>query len=295
LTDRAVAPCSCLCDNGGCTEEDEDRSFGPCAREPRKTLLQWSYGTSFGGGPPGPDEPLATDRPDFTEASTTVGLGVVQIESGYTYVFNRDGGLGSRTHSFPEILARIGVFAEWIEFRVFWNFIDETVPEGNVLTHQSGPGDLQLAFKIGLTPQEGLLPEMALTPQMFVPSGEHGLSGDEVLPGLNWLYGWELSENFTLAGSTQANRALDDNGMDHHLLLAQSMTVGATLTESFGGYVEWFGIFPHGATTILPVHFLNGGLTYRLTNDIQVDIRTGVGLNDDADDYFLGVGNAVRF
>ena len=27
--------------------------------EPRMTLLQWSYGTSFSGGAPGPDEPLA--------------------------------------------------------------------------------------------------------------------------------------------------------------------------------------------------------------------------------------------
>ena len=36
----------------------------------RKTLLQWSYGTSFEGGP---DlyEPLVTDRPDFTESSVT--------------------------------------------------------------------------------------------------------------------------------------------------------------------------------------------------------------------------------
>src|SRR5688572_5047194 len=63
------------------SEDDEKRNYGPCADEPRKTLMQWSYGTSFEGGPPGPDEPLATDRPDFTEASVTVGRGVVQLET----------------------------------------------------------------------------------------------------------------------------------------------------------------------------------------------------------------------
>src|SRR5690606_21949136 len=54
------------------------------------TLFQWSSGNSYGGGA-SLDEPLASDRPDFTEASTTVGRGVVQLEMGYTYVEDRDG------------------------------------------------------------------------------------------------------------------------------------------------------------------------------------------------------------
>lgn len=48
------------------------------------TLFRWSSATDKAGGP-NLDEVLATDRPDFTEASSTVGRGVVQIESGYTY------------------------------------------------------------------------------------------------------------------------------------------------------------------------------------------------------------------
>ena len=85
-------------------EEDEDdslRSFGPCCCEVRKTLMQWSYGTSFSGGPPGYDEPLASDRPDFVEASVTVGRGVAQVEMGYTYIFNDDAGAVHREHSAP--------------------------------------------------------------------------------------------------------------------------------------------------------------------------------------------------
>ena len=63
----------------------------PCLCQPRGTLLQWSYGTSFSGGPDR-EAPLVTDRPDFTEASVTVGRGVTQLEMGYLYVNDRGPG-----------------------------------------------------------------------------------------------------------------------------------------------------------------------------------------------------------
>src|SRR6188508_1634764 len=88
-------------DRSCCANGDETRSYGPCDCQPRGTLFQWSYGTSFSGGPPGRDEPLASDRPDFTEASTTVGRGVVQLESGYTYTHDDDGTNRTNSHSFP--------------------------------------------------------------------------------------------------------------------------------------------------------------------------------------------------
>ena len=68
----------------GCVGAQDDIGFryGNAPSEPRMTLLQWSYGTSFSGGAPGMDEPLVGDRPDFTESSVTVGRGVAQLEFG---------------------------------------------------------------------------------------------------------------------------------------------------------------------------------------------------------------------
>ena len=92
--------------------------------------MQWSYGTSFEGGPD-VYEPLVTDRPDFTEASVTVGRGVVQLEGGYTLTYNSDGSEKTTTHSFPETLLRVGMLAEWFEVRVVWNYaVEETKLEG---------------------------------------------------------------------------------------------------------------------------------------------------------------------
>jgi hypothetical protein len=137
----------------------------------RGTLMQWSYGTSFEGGP-NLNEPLITDRPDFTESSVTVGLGVVQIESGYTFT-NDDSSEGhTNEHSFPETLFRIGALAEWFELRIGWNWGEsaETV-FGAGDENLSGAEDLYLGIKLALTPQECCLPETGLIVQMNVPTG----------------------------------------------------------------------------------------------------------------------------
>ena len=278
-----------ICANTVCLGQD-CRCCCRCCCQPRGTLLQWSYGTSFLGGP-NLDEPLVTDRPDFTESSSTVGRGVVQLEMGYTYVSDNDGADQTITYSYPELLLRYGVFAEWLELRVGWNYANELINR----VEASGAEDLYLGLKIGLTPQEGILPEMAIIPQMSVPTGADVFSADEVLPGVNWLYGWEISDNVSTGGSTQFNRAIDKLTDEAYTEWAQSWTVAFSLTDRVGAYTEWFALFPHSADTARPEHYFNGGFAYLVNDDIQWDVRAGVGLNGAADDYFVGTGLSIRF
>ena len=213
----------------------ETSAHAQCCRP--GTLMQWSCGNSFSGGPD-LSSPLVTDRPDFTEASSTVGLGVAQLEFGYTYTYNDDAGVVTKANSYGEPLLRFGVLADWLEMRVGWNYATEEV--GGVKS--SGSEDLYLGFKIGLTPQEGLLPEMALIPQMTVPSGANAFTSDEVLGGVNWIYGWELNDWLSTAGSTQFNRAVDETSADAYTEWAQSWTVAMSLSDQLGRLhgMVWF-------------------------------------------------------
>lgn len=265
------------------------QSYGPSACRPRGTLLQWSYGTSFSGGP-NLDEPLVTDRPDFTEASSTVGLGVAQLEMGYTYTFD-DGTTNTKSHSYPETLLRVGILADWLEFRVSWNYADQEA--GPV--EMSGGEDLYLGFKIGLTPQEDCLPEMALIPQMTVPTGATAFTAEEALPGVNWIYSWAVTDFVSTAGSTQFNRTLDEGTALAYTEWAQSWTIAYALCDQVGAYTEWYALFPHSADTARAEHVFNGGFAILANNDVQWDVRAGVGLNDAADDYFVGTGLSIRF
>ncbi|PYM83065.1 MAG: hypothetical protein DME09_12100 [Candidatus Rokuibacteriota bacterium] len=44
-----------------------------------------------------------------------------------------------------------------------------------------------------------------------------------------------------------------------------------------------------------PRHYAVGGLVYFITKDFGADIRAGVGLNQQANDFLAGTGFAVRF
>jgi hypothetical protein len=242
-----------------------------------------------------PEEPITTDRPDFTEASNTVGRGVSQIETGYTYVYNSDDRESVRLQSFGEPLFRHGVLANWLELRVAVFPVEERTRTATTSNSTAGVADMLVGLKIGLTSQEGALPEMAIVPQMILPVGSNAFTDERVLPGVNWLYGWDVTERISTGGSTQFVSAVDGETDDMYTLWAQSWTVGMSLTETVGSYIEWFAFFPAAAETEQNQHYLNGGLTWRITNDVQWDIRVGTGLNHAADDLFTGTGLSVRF
>ena len=44
-----------------------------------------------------------------------------------------------------------------------------------------------------------------------------------------------------------------------------------------------------------PTHFMDGGLLYQLTPNIQLDLRAGFGLSGRPNDFFTGTGFSVRF
>jgi hypothetical protein len=189
------------------------------------------------------------------------------------------------------------MFADWFELRIGQNFGQTLENLAGAESQSSGADDLYLGCKLALTEQKKSLPETALIVQTTVPTGASSVSAGEMLPGLNYLFGWDIIDDcLSAGGSVQANRAKDDAGHSY-VELAQSMTVGYTLTQKLRMYTEWFAFVPTSALAadVGPEQYFDGGFTYLVTNNFQLDIRAGVGLNDHADDFFAGAGFAVRY
>jgi len=64
--------------------------------------------------------------------------------------------------------------------------------------------------------------------------------------------------------------------------------------DYWGLFVEVFGEVPMSADGG-PVHLLDAGVTYLVRPHVQLDLAAGVGLSDDAPDWFAGMGVSLRF
>ena len=66
--------------------------------------------------------------------------------------------------------------------------------------------------------------------------------------------------------------------------------MGYSLTEKWGIYAEYLGIFGHQYRANA-----SGGLTYAVTDMFQLDVGAVAGLNDAADDFNTFTGFTYKF
>lgn len=233
-------------------------------------------------------EPLVTDRPDFTESTVTVQPGWLQFESGYAFT-QRD---EDKAHSGPELLLRVGLI-ERLEIRLTLNYLAVDAVEVDT----QGLEDLTLGTKIKLAQGSEdfdlTAPSVAVIVETTLPTGGDDFREDQPQPQIKFAFAWDLSDRFSL-GSNLNYAYLSEEGDRFHQF-SGSLTLGYKLTDRWGTYIEYFGFVP--ASKDGPGEsFFNGGLTYLVNDNLQLDARAGVGAsNGKSPDYFVGVGVAWRW
>lgn len=247
------------------------------------------------------DAPLVTDRPDFTESTDAVPTGHVQLEVGYTFSYDSENAERFRNHTAPEILVRIGLRTDF-ELRIGWEgytWGDEKTKGatrgGRRATREDsfeGSHDLSIGFKQKLLEQDGVLPHFGIIAAVSVPTGSTEVSSGDVDPQLVLLWAYDISDTFVIAGNV--GFAAPTNEGDRFFQVSASLSFAWSLTDRVGTYIEYFGFYPNVEHSDA-AHALNGGFTYLLDNNFQIDARIGIGLNEEADDFFTGVGFAWRF
>jgi hypothetical protein len=244
------------------------------------------------GGP----GPLITDRPDQTESSAVVGPGFVQLEVGWTYSRRDDGPSHLGSHAVPQIMARIGLVNR-LEARVgFAGWQTVRVEEAMAVLDDRGVGDIEVGVKYQLHAGRGVTPSLALLAGASVPTGEEAFSSGRVDPSFRLSFAHELTRRVSLGYNvgTQWVTETDQSGLrDTRAETTYTLAFGVSLTERLGVFAESFGTLAldhRGSDT----HSLDGGLTLLLTNSAQLDVSGGFGLNSAPDDWFVGLGFAVR-
>ncbi len=232
------------------------------------------------------DEPLITDRPDFTESAATVTRGRTQLEFGYTFTHGRE----VDEHALGEVLLRVGMTEE-LELRLGLNsYVWQRGPGPDV----SGLEDLSIGVKARLSdplPEGAPRPQVAVLMSTTLATGSSELSESGLQPKATLALAWALDGRTSL-GSNLSYARLSEDG-DRFNEVSGSLSLGRGLSDQLGVYLEWFGFDRQGARS--DDQFLNAGLTWALSDDGQLDFRAGAGLNSEAPDYFVGAGAAWRW
>ena len=118
------------------------------------------------------------------------------------------------------------------------------------------------------------------------------VSSGDVDPQLVLLWAYDVTDALAIAGNVGLASITEDG--DRFAQTSASLAAAFAVTSRLGAYVEYFGFYPNAEGSDC-AHTLNGGLTYLINNNFQIDLRVGAGLNEEADDFFTGVGFAWRF
>lgn len=243
------------------------------------------------------DEPISTDRPDFVESSDVMDAGRWQVETGLQSERTRTGGQDLRTTTTP-LLLRLGV-GHALELRLETDGAIRTRSTDTATgatQNERGYADLSLGVKWRMRDGDEArgTPAIAWLAHVDVDSGSRAFRGQGLRPSLRVVAEWELPQDVSVGVMPGLLYDKDDDG--HRFtsgLLA--VTVSKPLSPGWHGFVELggedLGVRPRRE----PVQFFDMGLTWLLTDSLQLDASVTRGLSSAAPDLAWGVGLSMRF
>jgi hypothetical protein len=238
---------------------------------------------------------LETDRDAFTPSTSTVGRRLAVFETSYSFIDNRT---VAETHSLPETLLRYGV-NDWFELRAGWNY--EVGGTGDIVSGSEGgegneaggierESQLLYGAKISLTDQRGFIPRSALILQGYTPTSGTAPATDVVVA---YAFGWELRNKWRLESSLRYGTEHAEH--DEFNQWAPSVIMRVPLTERWNVHAEYFGIYSQGSEREFSRAFFSPGTHYLLTENLELGVRVGWGLTNDAPNFFSNIGLGWRF
>ncbi len=240
---------------------------------------------------------LITDRPDQTESSLVVQDGSYQLEVGWTFTRDHQNGVLTKAHEAPGSLLRVGLLPN-VELRIGWTgFVTSETRAGSLEVNDDGIGDGEVGIKVHLAEEQGKRPEMALLLSTSLPIGDSSLTSDRFDPSLRLAFSHSLSDRVGMGYNVGLNLE-SEAGVDGAVSTLSSafytLALGFELSDRWGAFIELYGGVAVSASGD-PTHSFDGGFTYLLRDNVQLDIAAGLGLSDAADDVFFGLGLSVRF
>jgi hypothetical protein len=245
---------------------------------------------------------MTTDRPDTTESPFTVDAGHVQVESNvFGYARSRPDTEGDVTDTFDFAATniRIGLTND-TEINVVWQpfGVTRTRQPGAAIQRESGVGGVDIRGKVNLWGNDTfdrVGSALALLPYLTLPTDAgNGISPAHAEGGIIVPLALALPHGFGLGlngGATWTRSEVTDGYQTEFLA---SAALSHEWTQTLGAYYEVAAVLdtedPRGDVVVVGT-----GVTYALTDNVQLDAGVNVGVTSAADRFNPFVGVSSRF
>ncbi|HSI85042.1 MAG: transporter [Candidatus Methylacidiphilales bacterium] len=244
---------------------------------------------------------MSTDRPDRTESPYTVDAGHFQIEMDLAnYTYTRVGSLRLNQWNVAPVNFKMGLLNNVDLQIVYDGYVNQSIRvkdeelEIDEKEHTSGGGDLTARVKFNVWGNDGGTTALAIMPYVKIPTNTAQLGNRFVEGGIIVPLAIELPYGFGMGIMSEVDFLKDYESSGYSVGFTHSVTFSRNIIGNLGGYVE-FATFVSTEKQTEWIGTFDTGLTYGLTDDIQLDCGCNFGVTRFADDYNPFVGVSVRF
>jgi hypothetical protein len=268
------------------------------AQETRETKPEKSQYNLFNPTPREVMRAFNAGRPSKTDTPFTIDAGHYQIEADlftYTRDVNNKDAIDTKAFQIFIPNLRIGLLNN-VDFQIIpqtYNNV-RTKPKSGDKNTTSGFGDTTVGMRVNFWGNDGGKTAFGMISSIKFPTNQNNLGNNSIEGGITFPFAIQLSKNFNLGIQTAFNLNKNDANPGYNLGFVNSVVVGYQATDKLGTYFELFTDFSTETGSQFIATF-DTGLTYLLTENLQLDAGVNIGITQAADDFNPFVGLTMRF
>jgi len=244
---------------------------------------------------------MTTDRPDKTESPFTVDAGHHQLEMDvFNYAVDHYNGIPGDQRfealAIAPINLKVGLMNN-VDLQVvvqsYVSLRDHNVAAGEVHENR-GFGDIIPRLKVNFWGNDGGSTALGVMPFVKLPTNTDHAGNNSVEGGIILPFAAELPSGFGLGMMTEVDFRRDVAGDGHHAEFVNSIALGHDIVGDLAGFVEFFSSVSTESDSEW-IGTFDVGLSYMLTEDMQIDGGVFLGVTRSAPDINPFLGFSWRF